>query len=482
MATLTTDRKTGLRSIRYIEGAKRPKIALGRMKVKAAQGVLVRIEDLIFAKQSRTSASPQTAEWVSSLEGKLRERLQELGLIQSLATDDENKPGAGMTLAVFLDDFIARRNDTSKPATLIVYGHTRRCLVDKFGADKPLSEITTGDAKDWRMWLKSNEKLAENTIRRRVGFAKQFFKDATEHEYIVKNPFDALKGVSIHGDPEKFYFITEDEARKVMEACPNAEWRLLFALSRWGGLRCPSEHFALKWSDINWAENKIVVRSPKTEHLRGKAYRTMPLFPELLKPLQDVWEQTKPGTEYVINRYRDAKQNLRTQLTRIIISAGLTPWVKLFHNLRASRETELSQHHPIHVVCDWIGNSPRIAAEHYLRTTDGDFEKALGARGQNRGQQATEMSEPTAKEGNEPKSLNEKTPVLHRVRKDFTRIHCSKVDDIGLEPTTSTMSTDFCCLAILRETSVNVGYTPSRHCFNITHDFSAFFTAFRGKW
>ncbi len=51
---------------------------------------------------------------------------------------------------------------------------------------------------------------------------------------------DALKGVSIHGDPEKFYFITDDEAQKVMDACPNAEWRLLFALSRWGGLRCPS--------------------------------------------------------------------------------------------------------------------------------------------------------------------------------------------------------------------------------------------------
>ena len=393
MATLTTDRKTGLREIRYIDGDKRPTIRLGKMPKQSAERILTKVEDLVFAKQSLTSPSQQTAEWVKDLDGKLRDRLEFLGLIQSRVTNDEKKPGAGMTLAVFLDDFIARRKDTSKPATLIVYGHTRRCLVDKFGADKPLSEITTGDAKDWRMWLKSNEKLAENTIRRRVGFAKQFFTDAAEHDYIVRNPFDALKGVSIHGDPEKFYFITEEEARKVMDACPNAEWRLLFALSRWGGLRCPSEHFALRWSDINWAENKIVVRSPKTEHLRGKAYRTMPLFPELLKPLQEVWEQTKPGAEHVINHYRDPKQNLRTQLTRIIILAGLTPWVKLFHNLRASRETELSQAHPIHVVCDWLGNSPRVAAEHYLRVTESDFQKALGKAGQNPGHSATEMSE-----------------------------------------------------------------------------------------
>ncbi len=440
MASVSTD-ANGNRTIRYIDGDKRPKIGLGRMPMKMAQGICTKIEDLVFAKQSRTSASPQTAEWVSDLEGKLRERLEELGLIRSQTTEDEKKPGAGMTLAVFLDDFVARRTATSKPATLIVYGHTHRCLVDKFGADKPLSEITTGDAKDWRMWLKSNEKLAENTIRRRVGFAKQFFKDATEHEYIVKNPFDALKGVSIHGDPEKFYFITEGEARKVMDACPNAEWRLLFALSRWGGLRCPSEHFALKWADINWAENKIVVRSPKTEHLRGKAYRTMPLFPELLKPLQEVWEQTKSKTEYVINHYRDPKQNLRTQLTRIIINAGLAPWVKLFHNLRASRETELSQHHPIHVVCDWLGNSPRVAAEHYLRVTESDFQKALGQTDHIRGHQATEMPETKTNREQTSKSPNEQTPVFHGVRKDFSGIHCSKVDDTRLELVTSTMST-----------------------------------------
>ena len=31
------------------------------------------------------------------------------------------------------------------------------------------------------------------------------------------------------------------------------------------------------------------------------------------------------GTVFVINRYRDPKQNLRTQLTKIILRAGLKP-------------------------------------------------------------------------------------------------------------------------------------------------------------
>lgn len=63
----------------------------------------------------------------------------------------------------------------------------------------------------------------------------------------------------------------------------------------------------MKWDDINWAENKIIVRSPKTEHLPGKAFRVTPLFDELRKPLDELWEQTAKGTGVVINCYRDAK-------------------------------------------------------------------------------------------------------------------------------------------------------------------------------
>ena len=54
----------------------------------------------------------------------------------------------------------------------------------------------------------------------------------------------------------------------------------------------------------------------------------------------------------------------------------MKPWPKLFQNLRASRETELVESYPIHVVCAWIGNSEHIAAKHYLQVRDSDFERA----------------------------------------------------------------------------------------------------------
>jgi hypothetical protein len=102
----------------------------------------------------------------------------------------------------------------------------------------------------------------------------------------------------------------------------------------------------------------------------------MLIFPELRQYLDEVYQQATERTDYVITRYRDKNSNLRTQLKRIIRKAGLTPWPKLFQNLRSTRQTELAEQFPAQVVCAWIGNSPAVAREHYLQVTDEHFEKA----------------------------------------------------------------------------------------------------------
>ncbi len=45
--------------------------------------------------------------------------------------------------------------------------------------------------------------------------------------------------------------------------------------------------------------------------------------------------------------------------------------------MRSSRQTELSERYPIHVVCAWIGNSPVVAADHYLQVRDEYFSDAV---------------------------------------------------------------------------------------------------------
>jgi hypothetical protein len=48
--------------------------------------------------------------------------------------------------------------------------------------------------------------------------------------------------------------------------------------------------------------------------------------------------------------------------------------------MRASWQTELQREFPLHVVCSWLGNSPRIAQQSYLLVTEDDFARAAGAK------------------------------------------------------------------------------------------------------
>jgi hypothetical protein len=155
-------------------------------------------------------------------------------------------------------------------------------------------------------------------------------------------------------------------------------------------LRCPSEVLSLKWESIDFAAGRMTVDSPKTERLDGKAFRVVPIFAALRPRLEEAFELAEPGDVYVIGgktggRYRAAllcpggwnDSNMRTTFLKLVRRAGLTPWPKLLQNLRASCETDLMQHHPIHVVTAWVGNTPKIALAHCLQTLDADFVKAI---------------------------------------------------------------------------------------------------------
>ncbi len=351
----------------------RQTIALGAMSSATARSFQERVEALVEAIRADNPPDPSTARWVNGLSDAHHAKLAAVGLV---TPRDNPEAPARTTLGRFVDEYIGKRKDV-KPHTKQVYEQIRRSLVDYFGATRSMDKITPGDCDDWRLWMLTDQKLAENTVRRRCSGARQFFRAAVRRRLISENPFADMKGCSSVEVRDREYFVTREEAQRVLDACPDAQWRLLFALSRFGGLRCPSEHLGLRWQDIDWERSRATVRSPKTEG-KGKASRVVPLFPELRPYLEEVWEQADPGSTYVITRYRDSNSNLRTQLHRIIRKAGLEPWPKLFQNLRATRETELAETYPMHVVCSWIGNTPAVARKHYLQTTEEHFQRATG--------------------------------------------------------------------------------------------------------
>ena len=387
-----------------------------------------------------TSLDREPADWLTGIGNAMRTRLAELELIDKLT--DDAQPA---TLDAFIRGHIEKLN--VKRGTRFNLDLARRNLVEFFGADKPLKEISLGDADEYRTWLAS--RFSDNTVRRRCGRAKQFFRAAVRKKLIAESPFGDMKDCHVNGNRERDYFLSREDAQRVLDTCPDTQWRLLFALSRYGGLRCPSEHSGLRWADIDFAKGRMTVRSPKTEQHEGKESRVVPIVPELRPYLEAAKAEAPKGEEYVVTIpsvavFRDGgpSPNLGTRMQKIVRRAGLKVWPKLFHNLRATRQTELAQAFPEYVVCEWIGNSQAVAREHYLRVTDADYLRAASVQGtgeaeceavakQNAKQQAAALAGIVSQISSQPIAGNE---VMRASASQGETVQNARLTPTGLEP------------------------------------------------
>lgn len=365
MASISND--GGTRRLLFVgEDGKRKAIRLGDIDQKTAERFRLRVERIIAANLTRNPLDDETSRWLADLPDVMHGKLAAVGLVPA-------RESSGATLQQLLDAFFEHLN--VKPLTAIGYKPAKDSLLAYFGADTPIRSIQPLQADEWRAKMKADG-LAEATISKRVGIAKHIFRRAVVWKMLPDNPFSGVRtGSQINKARQRF--ISMEDAQKVLDACPDTQWRLLFALSRFAGLRCPTEHLALKWADVDWERGRLRITCSKTSHRAGRGERLCPLFPELRPYLLAAFEEAEPGTEYVITKYRKANCNLRTQLERIIRKAGLVPWPRLFQNLRATRQTELTSRFPAHVVSSWIGNTEKVALNHYLQTTDEHFAQAI---------------------------------------------------------------------------------------------------------
>ena len=224
---------------------KRPTIRLGECSKKNAQTALNMVESLVEAKSLGQPIKQQTAAWLEDIEGTpLRERLAKVGLVEASKTT---------TLAKFVDEFLDQRQQRGDvtEGTLTTWKHTRRNLVDYFGAGKDIRTIKPEHAAEWSAWLRTDQKLAENTIRKRCQFARRFFRVALKRKQISENPFMELAATTIPV-PERQYFVEREVVDDLLDQCHGPEYRLLLVFARYLGVRVPSEIVPLKWSDVDW--------------------------------------------------------------------------------------------------------------------------------------------------------------------------------------------------------------------------------------
>lgn len=372
----------GRRTIQFVGAdGKRRSIRLGKVPQRTAEAVKVKIEALAAASITGHALDDETARWLAERDTVMIDKLAAVGLVPRRRV---------ATVGPFLQGWLAARKGDYKPASLIAWGQVIAALTDFLGADCPLAEVTPAKAEAFRQSMRAAG-LRATTIHKRLQHARMFFAHARRQGLVDANPFEFVRHRP--GDAsERRAYVPAAHVLRAIEHAPNGTWKLLLALSRFAGLRVPSEALSLHWRDVDWNRGRLTVPSPKTEHLAGRGYRVIPLFPAIRPFLEAAWDEAPEGAEYVIpEEYRRRAQgtagwanaNLRTTLEKIIRRAGLEPWPRLWHSMRASCETDLARQFPLAVVAKWLGNTQAVAMRHYVDVdvTDADFERAIGDGG-----------------------------------------------------------------------------------------------------
>ncbi len=328
--------------IRFQIGKKRYSVGLGMLD--EADSILAKehIEHLVDRHVSQRPPHPKTMHWIDTLPAEIHDKLSAIGLVEPRRLVDMPR-----TLLAFMTAYVDQRTDWKKPENYRQAIHHLRTFLKK---DVSISGLNVADVERWLGWMTNDKKgpqLSPNTAGQHVKRCPHMMRQAIKEKLTTENPFSDVK-IDLRSDSSKDYEVTTADAQAILEACPDQEWRTLFALNRFGGLRCPSEVLRVKWSDIAWDRGRLKVSSPKTARY-GKGERIVPLFPELraeLKALQEVYgegESGDPKSPYVIRRYRHSETNLRTAFGRILDRAGIIRFAKPFMNCRTTRRNELER-------------------------------------------------------------------------------------------------------------------------------------------
>lgn len=354
MASIVTE-VSGRRRVFFDLGdGRRPSVSLGHCSMKAAQDVARMVERLANHKRLCTAIEPDLVDWVRGISDEDHRKLAAVGLVA---------PRSTATLEGWLEQIIAEKSAELKPASVKKWRQTKGKLLATFDGRRDLRSITPDEASQWRAGLQQAG-LSVASVNGFVGFAKTMFNEALRRKLLAENPFEHLAGGSVASQSERY--ITPEEIEKVLTACPNLRYKVVFALARHAGLRCPSETHGLTWADIDFEKGTMRVRSPKTERHAGHEVRMVPVDPrlrEILLAVQgDALLQGEEG-DRVCTLSVDGKALER--LRAVIRKAGVEEWDKLFQAMRWSREREWALAFPQYVVSRWIGHSITVSGKHY---------------------------------------------------------------------------------------------------------------------
>lgn len=350
--------------IAFVKDGKRVYLSLGSKYEKADAYEIARVvERLVRARTTGAALDKRAESWLNAAPEDLLERLERAGLIER-----EKTP----TLGELFDAYRDAEFDDLKETSRRVKERSFRTFFSLVSPETTLDAFTRRVAALFSTNLARGHRYSEATRATIIRDVRRVFGWALEMDLIEKNPFRGVRGGSYMNKEREFYVSLEDY-EKMLDACPSQDWRALLALYRIGGLRF-SEAFELTWRGVDFGGRRLLVHSTKTERFAGKGERVVPMFPRLFKELDALWETDAGTSEKLITISRSGARN---RFAHIVFRAGLTPWERLFQNLRSSAAIDVARKFGEIAENAWIGHSLQTARNHYLHVIDADFERAV---------------------------------------------------------------------------------------------------------
>jgi len=425
----TLKKRSGIYYVRYIadgQGDSRRSFSTGTDSDRDANSICDLVDVILACKRSGRSLPGIEQFKLDEIAVSNRKFYQRL-VDHDLAEPIEEPEIEVRTLGELVNKFIETGRSTAKPRTVTTWQQAERLLFERFDRNLPVNEFTRENAIQFRSHLlartptdldPNRKPLAESTTRRRCRCVKQMFAYAVEIDWVSKNPFNTKHVPTSQPRAQDKHYLTPEIAERILEHFPDCRWRLLFTLSRFGGLRVPSELAPLEWSDVDWERGRLRVRSPKTEHHEGHEDRVIPIWPEIMEELQSCWDATEPGEKHVFPMIQDKSNSwCRKYVVQAIKKAKVQTWPKLFNAMRASAIHDARlRGFSKEAIDSWFGNSDKVRVSNYQTTEMGRMIEAEMDRAK------TVPRTVPRKSPQQPAGISTKTETPQEVAYDCTEV------------------------------------------------------------
>ena len=411
---------------------------------KDAQTFKNKCDALVAAVRLNESLEDSLITWLEKQPEEIRAKLIRAGLLAAGNKDKKPKQLGEWCEYYITPEFVSDKETRRK------LNNVKRKLIIFFGKTRLLKSISKLDARRFVDALTKSrsdggfELSAATTGPRAVGYVRQIFAAAVDDDVIKYDPFKQKK-ISATVGRGRGVFVPRAVRQKIYEVLPDNIWRLRHLLICENGLACPSELNHLRWCDIDWSQQSMIVYKQKT-----KKHRKAGIMPAVLPLLRSVFDSASEGSEFVVPSLTNT--HMARMYNKFIIQADVQPWECLFVSLRKSAVNDAHDWAqlvgiPTHVIDEWFGHTKAVSDKYYKAANENHYSKlrqqtSEGSQNSGFGSQigSQQPSEPIGitKHAGKPETLER-----HEFQQDVipSGIHRkSEVGDIGFEPMTPSLS------------------------------------------